>query len=311
MIDGADLAISPHNPELIFSCGYGSINSAYRIQTSYSTDNGSTWIRDTLPDSIARANTILFDPFDSTRILIGGDSAYNYKLLLLTTDLGATWQHIGNGLTGIIYRLAASQLTPGLFYAGTSQGLFKSTDGGENWTRTGSFTNVRCIALDQTNDDIIYAGTGNGIYLTTDGGENWQQINEGLTNTDILCLGFRSDAPRTVFAGTNGAGIFAQTPPTGVVEPEKHTSSRELDIEIGPNPCRSIVNIVINAPKAQSISGGIYDRSGRIIHDLKKAILANGQTSYQVDLWNLPSGIYFLRLKIGKVNAIKRFVKVN
>lgn len=212
-------------------------------------------------------------------------------------------------MTGIIYQLAASQLTPGLFYAGTNQGLFRSTDGGENWVRTGSFTNVKCIALDNTNDNIIYAGTGTGVYLTTDGGANWQQINEGLTNTDILFLALRSNAPRTVFAGTNGAGIFVQTPPTGIIEPERHTNRRDLPVELGPNPCRRILTIVVNA--SEKITGGIYDRSGRLIKDLKPVMPNDGQTTYQIDLRTLPNGIYFLCIRSGAMNVTRSVTILN
>ncbi len=311
MIDGGALAISPHNPDIIFTCGSGSINGAYRIQTSYTINGGTTWIHDTIPDSIARANVLAFDPFDSSRIFIGGDSIYNYKLLLLSTDFGNSWQHTGNGLSGIVYALAPSPITNGLVYAGTNQGLFKSTDGGENWVRTGTFTNVRAVVIDQFNDSIVYAGTGTGAYLTTDAGATWQQKNEGLSNTDILCLALRSDAPRTVFAGTNGSSIFAQTPPTGVIESEPRFNPNDLSIELTPNPCRGILNISVNALTSRAISAGIYDLSGRLILNLKPAIPVNSQTSWRADLRAVTNGIYFLRVKSGPMNQTRTVVIVN
>ncbi|MGB9742764.1 MAG: hypothetical protein ACPL0F_06415 [bacterium] len=98
-------------------------------------------------DSIARASTVVFNPFVPNRVLIGGDSGFSYKLLLVSSDLGATWEHTGNGLSGVVYCLVPSTRTSGLFYTGTSQGLFRSTDGGVNWSRTGTFPTVRAVVL--------------------------------------------------------------------------------------------------------------------------------------------------------------------
>jgi hypothetical protein len=311
LIDGGALTISPHNPDIIWTCGSGSINGAYRIQTSWTIDGGTTWIHDTIPDSIARANALAFDPFDSSRILIGGDSIYNYKLLLLSTDLGNTWQHTGNGLSGIVYALAPSPLTNGLIYAGTNQGLFKSTDGGDNWQRSGSFTMVRSIAIDQTNDSLIYAGTNTGVYLTTDAGTSWQPVNEGLANTDILCLAFRSAAPRTVFAGTNGASIFITTPPTGIKQPGSYRTLSELDLSAEPNPCPGILTITVFNQKSGMLTGGIYDRTGRLVLGLAPRMVAPGPASWQVDLRRLPTGIYFLRIKTKAKGISRSLVRVN
>ncbi|MGQ9678285.1 MAG: WD40/YVTN/BNR-like repeat-containing protein [bacterium] len=89
----------------------------------------------------------MFDPNDPNRIILAGDSSYSYKLLLVSTDRGVTWPHTGDGLIEPVYCLAVAPSVAGLFFAGTSQGLFLSRDGGNNWSRTGTFTSVRAVCV--------------------------------------------------------------------------------------------------------------------------------------------------------------------
>ncbi|MEO0025707.1 MAG: T9SS type A sorting domain-containing protein [candidate division WOR-3 bacterium] len=295
--DGAAIALAPHNPDIIFTCGYGYINNAYRIQTSYTTDNGLTWVRDTIMDSIARANTVIFDPFVPNRILMGGDSIYNYKLLLVSTDLGNAWEHTGNGLSGIVYTLAASLRTPGLMYAGTNQGLYRSTDGGISWSRTGTFTMVRAVVIDNENDSLVYAGTSTGIYRSTDGGVSWVQNNEGLEVTDILALAFRSTAPRTVFAGTNGGGVYITTPPTGIGEAVAGLGSSGMGLRILPNPARSRFQVLVFGRESELLQGALYDPAGRLVQVLAPQQVSNGRAGWQVNLPGAGKGVYLLRIR--------------
>jgi photosystem II stability/assembly factor-like uncharacterized protein len=65
-------------------------------------------------------------------------------------------------------------------------GVFKSTDGGTNWSAANTgLTNkrVRALAIDPTAPNTLYAGTyGGGVFKSTDGGTSWSSANSGLTN---------------------------------------------------------------------------------------------------------------------------------
>lgn len=259
-------------------------------------------------DSIARANTALFDPFDSNRIFIGGDSVYSYKLLLVSTDMGNSWEHTGNGISGSISKLAASVQTRGLMYAGTAQGLFRSTDGGHNWTRTGTFTDVRSVVIDAQDDRLIYAATNSGVYRTTDGGVSWEQDNEGLIISDILALAFRSQHPRTVFAGSNGGGVYVTTPLIGVNEPGHQVGSLPVPIQVIPNPARRRFELIVQGWEAEPVTGGIYDPSGRLIERLKSSKANGGPIRWMVDLGRSGNGVFFVRMKSRSYELTRRVV---
>ena len=67
---------------------------------------------------------------------------------------------------------------------------------------------VESLAIDPANTQIIYAGTGNGVFKSTDGGANWSQINNGLPEyTDVRSLAIDPANTQLIYAGTEG-GVF-------------------------------------------------------------------------------------------------------
>ncbi|HEN21297.1 MAG TPA: hypothetical protein ENN86_04730, partial [Desulfobacteraceae bacterium] len=86
-----------------------------------------------------------------------------------------------------IERIAGTHGSSAILYAGTSIGVFKSTNGGRTWTETGNFTGdyVICIELHPGSSggatDVIYAGTQNGaVWVSTNSGTNWTRYSTGI-----------------------------------------------------------------------------------------------------------------------------------
>ena len=79
---------------------------------------------------------------------------------------GETWVSIGPE-GGPIYAIAVDPQTPATLYAGTyGGGVFKSANGGGNWTALNTgLTNmvVHAIALDPQSPGTLYAGTEGGV----------------------------------------------------------------------------------------------------------------------------------------------------
>lgn len=71
-------------------------------------------------------------------------------------------------------------------YLGTSNGVYRSSDGGITIAaRSNGLKELNVTALATTSDPLtVYAGTTKGMYKTVDGGANWVEINSGLTFTD-------------------------------------------------------------------------------------------------------------------------------
>ena len=94
-----------------------------------------------------------------------------------------------------------------LWAAGGDRGLFKSSNGGANWTlvlEIDENTGITDIEFNPVNPDVIYAaayerrrhiwglmagGPNGGIYKSTDAGASWQKKDAGLPDGDVGKIG--------------------------------------------------------------------------------------------------------------------------
>ncbi len=107
--------------------------------------------------------------------------------VLERTDGGATWTAANNGLTSgrDVRTLVIDPSAPATLYAGTfGTGVFKTTDGGQNWVQMNiGTTDVLVLAIDPQAPATLYAGVGagtGGAVTSTDGGVTWSPFNAGL-----------------------------------------------------------------------------------------------------------------------------------
>ncbi|MES2463692.1 MAG: YCF48-related protein, partial [Armatimonadota bacterium] len=163
----------------------------------------------------------VFHPTNPDVIYMGGDVAGVYK----TEDAGKHWRLINNGLTNYaVYSLAIAPSDPQTVYAGTTNGLCKTTDGGASWallpgTQRAKLgitaernKSVRAIAVDPTDSRIVYAGTPKGkIFRSGDGGQTWKEQYTLPTAGSIAAVAIAARRPSTVFAATSVGGIVRST----------------------------------------------------------------------------------------------------
>jgi photosystem II stability/assembly factor-like uncharacterized protein len=143
-----------------------------------------------------------------------------------SVDGGSTWKPtFDNETSQAIGALAVSQSNPNVVWAGTGEawavrdmdmmgdGIYKSTDAGETWTRMGLVETGRIgtIVIHPANDNIVMAcalgrATGpqreRGVYRTEDGGKTWQQTLFVDQNTGCSGLQMSHQDPNIVIAGT-------------------------------------------------------------------------------------------------------------
>ncbi len=171
----------------------------------------------------------------------------NQPKSLNTSDIEADWQAFGptsvpyqnNGSkrgVGRINIVEFNPTNPNIIWVGSpSGGLWKSTDGGENWSsNTDLLPNlgVSDIAIDPTNPDIMYIITGDrdaddtyayGLMKSTDGGQSWNttglsfNINNAYrgnrvlinpNNTNILLVSTRKSGYGETYRSIDGGENF-------------------------------------------------------------------------------------------------------
>ncbi len=136
-----------------------------------------------------------------------------------TAALGALrWREIGPYRGGRSVAAAGSVARPKEYWMGTvGGGVFKSTDGGNNWQpMTDSYFGgtIGAIAVAASNPDIVYVGGGefpirgnvshgDGLWKTTDGGKTWSNI--GLNDTrQIAKVRVHPTNPDLVYVAAQG-----------------------------------------------------------------------------------------------------------
>ena len=284
------MALSPHNSDILFCTG-NYYNSGYFVGVSHSSDGGETWEHDTIGLG-SRGWAVAFDGVDTNRVYVGGDSAYSYPCLLISTDLGATWTMSREGLGGTVNVLLTVPGVANLVYAGTSNGLFISTDAGATWEVTSVPGPVRALVCDPADEQDVFAGTyGYGVYASADGGMNCWEMSDGLACSKVLSLALRGGAENTIYAGTEGGSVFRTTVPTGVAGGSPN-AVRQSPIAISPNPCRELAPIRISSSLLSPHSSlSLYDASGRLVWSS-----AVRSSSFVLRTSDLSPGTYFLRL---------------
>jgi hypothetical protein len=304
MNDGGFMAVSPLNSSDIFCTG-NVYDSAYSVAVSHSSDGGTTWEHDTIRVG-TRGWAVAFDGVDENRVYVGGDSAYSYPCLLISTDLGATWTMSSTGLSGAVNALMTIPGNGQLVYAGTNGGLFISNDAGATWEATTLTQSVRTLVYDPANEQNIFAGTyGYGVYSSTDGGTTWTEMNDGLTCNNVLSLAFRSGTENTIYAGTEGGSVFKLTTGAGVAGPSSIVH-RPSFISVSPNPCRSATTISLGTPLVVPTLCGVYDASGRLVRTLEVRT-----SSFALRTSGLEPGAYFIRLRSGHAAYTTRLTILN
>jgi photosystem II stability/assembly factor-like uncharacterized protein len=134
-------------------------------------------------------------------------------VFFLTGSASAQWLQTGpNGIYITFTCLAASGAN---LFAGTSvsDGIYRSTDGGNGWMAVDSGFPIGegagALAVSGTN---IFAGTSSsGVFLSTNNGTSWEPVNRGFTDTFNGVYGPEYDNPAVQAFAVIGADLFAGT----------------------------------------------------------------------------------------------------
>ena len=210
----AVLSLDPQTPTTVYAGGESSSDNA--VSTSYvfkSTDGGESWRSFKISDTGVTLRKLRIDPKNPGTLYAVNIEAGIFK----STDGGENWRSVIGGLpleenchlpTTCLYvrDLAIDPRTPTTLYAAKFAGVFKSADGGANWSPviTG-LTNLKVtsLAIDPRTPTTIYAGTyGGGVFKSTDGGGTWTPLNSGLIDLAVSSLAIDPVNPATIYATT-------------------------------------------------------------------------------------------------------------
>ncbi len=190
---------------------------ATTVGAFYTKDAGREWEeRMNGMKEVHIVTSMAINPKNPT-ILYGGTTGGIYR-----SDDGATsWKRINNGLiperelmTSMalgVNVIEIDRMNPNIVYAGTTKGLFRTVNQGEQWERIGQSLSdpfISSILLHPTEPSQLYAGGPKGVWKSLDSGKSWQAMNQGIATLNIRALAMHPHNSRMLYAGTNGSGLY-------------------------------------------------------------------------------------------------------
>ena len=140
--------------------------------------------------------------------LSGSELIYNYPPVWIprqyrSTDNGENWININFSFYPVNSFAFNSN---GYIFAGSSDGIFRSVNNGDNWSSiTNGLTNYSINFIAINSIDYIFAGTEGGVFYSTNNGDLWVDITNDLPINSIKSLTI--NANDDIFAGS-WKGVF-------------------------------------------------------------------------------------------------------
>ncbi len=265
-----------------------------------------------------RIGEVVIHPSDRSTWYVAVHSGNVFK----SDNAGTTWTAIFDGQVSYsIGHLAIDPQNPLTVWVGTGEnnsqrsvgygdGVYKSTDGGKNWTNVGLKTSahIGAILIDPRKSDVAYvaatgplwsAGGERGVYKTIDGGKTWTQVlkpDNEWTGAQSMVMDPRN--PEVLYASTHqrarrqwgfinggpGSSLYKTTDGGATwVKITKGLPNEELG-KIGLAVSPADGNVVYAVVEAQNRAGGLY-RS-----------LDAGQNWERMSGWQPTSPMYYQKL---------------
>jgi len=178
-------------------------------------DGGKNWSSPTDNMPTMGVSAILVNPTTPDLILIGtgdrdGGDAPGMGVFR-SDDGGLSWRQFNTGMGNVtVGMFARTQSNLRLILAAANGGIFKTTDGGENWVKTSpDNSNYRDIKFKPGSVTVAYATSDNRFYRTINGGDTWTLVptSSGYPNGGRLVIGVTAANDSLVYMA-GGASQF-------------------------------------------------------------------------------------------------------
>ncbi|MFA5475567.1 MAG: carboxypeptidase regulatory-like domain-containing protein [Bacteroidales bacterium] len=209
----------------------------------YSTDGGTTWNNTNLATGFMKDFAVSAANPSKMFLAVSGTAGFG----LFTSVDGATWTAINPANSGQCYGVYVDPANADFLLLGAEFGIYKSVDGGVNWTQTLSTSNFArgIVKYNNVFRTVVYGGD---IYESANNGDTWtaaantfpektwQAVGvsaagplfgnwgsiirgqgqqyvmsvEGLNNVYVHCIAYYADR-NELWAGSEGSGIWRST----------------------------------------------------------------------------------------------------
>jgi photosystem II stability/assembly factor-like uncharacterized protein len=194
------IAIDPIKPNILF-LGTGK-------SFEKSIDGGRNWISCLSGITNTWINVLAYDPSIPNRLYMAEGDNVLYQSIIGSRK----WNKVHTFVDATqVFSLAIDMDAHTTLYAGTDNGVYKSTDRGSTWRAASHGSSipqgdyVGSLAIDPVRPTVLYAGTlGDGVYKSMDGGKSWFALNTGcVKNARVYQIAVTPQMPNVIYAATN------------------------------------------------------------------------------------------------------------
>lgn len=334
--DGMETFVDKNNINVLY--GTSQFGSMYR-----SMNGGNTYFNINGPGGSGNWVTPFEqDPTVTNTIYVGYNRVYK------STNSGASWTPISQSFGQNLDNLKIAPSNNQVMYSSRSSFLFRTEDGGStDWIQTTNpgGSRINSIAIHPTNPNRVAVAVGgsNKVMVTSDGGTTWENYAKNLPNfsalavlwddngQDGLYLGMDygvyyidntfsdwqpynnllpnvqineleiNKTTNMLYAGTYGRGLWVSPAMSPTVGVEDHALAPS--VSIFPNPATSEITIALRKSMHGEIR--IFDLTGKLLLYKPNSLLDKNQ---RIDISNLSSGVYFVRLNTPEGMASKKLI---
>ena len=270
-----------------------------------STDEGMIWTKINENNNLGVTTCLVLD--NVNHLYVGTHSG-----IYESDDDGIHWQNISGDSLGTTY-FQKLIFRNNIIYAATSKGVYIYNLDYNHWTKSNVGINSSFIMdLIFGPENRLYAATYSGIYTSSDSGLVWRSLSQDNGTLHDNCLKF--DQEGNLYFGTNDNGIYTSKKSlTSIAE----IKTKPHVMNCFPVPFKSVINISFTVPELienndNQASIILLDEQGRKISILKSTRLQQGKYTYHfgINQYHLSRGIFFIRLKMGKLSETQKVIHV-
>ena len=223
----------------------------------FSTDDGDSWSPIITPFSNCTLLDILARPRNDasgvTELFVSAGGGVR-----LTTNTGASWTIVNNGLPG---------------------------------------SNVlSLLSVDISGMPHLLAGTDRGgVFVSTNSGTNWRNVSDGLTDLNTHKLLVNGSF---LYAATESGGVFRRPLSELLAVEHGGELPKHFELEQNfPNPFSAKTSIGFSLPRTEHVMLEIYNALGMKVATIVDELSAPGRRTVSFDATSLGSGAYFAVLR--------------
>jgi len=268
-----------------------------------STDFGVTWTR--ADSGIGEVAIQCFGSDANGSILVG--TSYG---VFRSRDNGDTWQQLDDTFQEDVVCVAAGG-NDNIFVGTRANGIFHYD--GQTWKNclAGNVAfQIHTLLIDRRG--TVYAGTQTGgVLVSSDNGATWTGYNDGLVGDEVQVLVF--DAKGYLWAGTYDLGLFKSHSMVNTGVRANAHSSTPMMFQLGqnyPNPFNPVTTIRFAVKEACQVVLTIHDVTGRQVAVLTRRAYQPGTYQVDFDAHDLPSAVYYYRIRMKDFEAVKKMLLI-